>query len=161
MSYRGGMDTRLAGLPSRFWSHVDRTGECWLWTGAQDQKGYGSCSHLYGSSRAHRAVWISLHGPVARGLMVDHLCHVRRCVNPAHLRVATAKQNAENRKGPRKGSRSGIRGVCWYPRYGKWVARVGHDGRVITVGYFDTVEEAGEAAALKRSELHSPIPTRP
>ena len=40
-------------------------------------------------------------GPIPEGLVIDHLCRVRDCVNPAHLDVVTTGEN----------TRRGLRGV--------------------------------------------------
>lgn len=63
----------------------------------------------------------------------------------------TRKQNNENRKGAH--GRSGIRGV--HSANGRWCARVGHHGKAVWAGTFDTPEEAAEAARIKRLELFS------
>ena len=78
----------MASIEDRFWSKVDKSGECWLWTGASHGKdGYGAFKSPPGMSRlAHRVAWQLTHGsPPPEGLVLDHLCRVRRCVNPAHL----------------------------------------------------------------------------
>ena len=69
---------------------------CVLWMSARN-RGYGLFWLAGRSSYAHRVAWL-LSGqdlPVDREL--DHLCRVRCCVNPAHLRVVT---QAENRHAP-------------------------------------------------------------
>jgi hypothetical protein len=38
-------------------------------------------------------MWIAENGPVPVGLELDHLCEVRRCVNPAHLQPVTRTEN--------------------------------------------------------------------
>lgn len=82
-----------AMLPPRFWAKVDRSGDCWIWTGALQSKGYGSF-RLNGRTRlAHRLAYESGHGPIAPGLQVDHLCRVRRCVNPGHLEPVSSGLN--------------------------------------------------------------------
>lgn len=43
---------------------------------------------------AHRASWTHFHGQVPLGMTVDHLCKVRRCVNPEHLRLLPNYENA-------------------------------------------------------------------
>jgi hypothetical protein len=93
-----------------------------------------------------------LVGPIPDGLDLDHrhTCP-KHCVNPAHLRPATRKQNKENLVGAYRNSKSGVRGVCW-DRYG-WRADIGHLGKTIYLGHFSTVEEATEVARLKRLEL--------
>jgi hypothetical protein len=66
-------------------------GECWLWQGALDKKGYG----VYGKPRrfAHRIVYEEIVGPIPAGLTIDHLCRVKCCVNPAHMEPVTIGEN--------------------------------------------------------------------
>lgn len=68
---------------------------CWLWTGAKKPSGYAM---LYDASikrtvRAHRRIYELLRGAIPMGLVVDHLCRVRHCVNPNHLEVVTSRVN--------------------------------------------------------------------
>lgn len=42
----------------------------------------------------HRVAWIAEYGPIPPGLVVDHLCHERRCINVEHLRLLTNFENA-------------------------------------------------------------------
>src|SRR5215467_5533160 len=51
---------------------------------------------VVGSLVAHRVVYTLLVGPVPDGLVLDHLCRVRRCVNPAHLAPTTLGKSAIN-----------------------------------------------------------------
>ena len=77
---------------SRFWSKVDATGDCWIWTGAL-ASGYGRF-YLNGQLRpAHRVAYETLVGSIPRGLDLDHLCRVRSCVNPDHLEPVTRAEN--------------------------------------------------------------------
>ena len=78
---------------------------CWLWTGSTDGAGYGTAKARVDGRvrfcRAHRLVWERLIGPIPVGLYLDHVCRVRSCVNPAHLRAVTPRQNTlENSTGP-------------------------------------------------------------
>ena len=76
---------------------IDPDTGCWLWQGHVHQpSGYGQINrrgHVY----AHRFAYAFLVGPIPPGLELDHLCRVRRCVNPAHLEPVTSKEN--NRRG--------------------------------------------------------------
>lgn len=51
---------------------------------------------------AHRAAWVAHTGEqIPDGMTVDHVCHVRRCVNPAHLRLLSNLANARDNRPPR------------------------------------------------------------
>lgn len=71
---------------------------CWAWGGSRHESGYGV---LYmGTGRkdvkyrvAHRVIWEGFHGPVPKGLELDHLCRNRGCVNPDHLEAVTSRVN--------------------------------------------------------------------
>lgn len=141
---------------SRFWNKVNKTDQCWLWTGAKTRSGYGNCFFDGRYMRAHR-VSFQLANPDIdiADLCIDHLCHVTACVNPTHLRPVTYKQNQENRAGAQRNSSSGIRGVRWERDRQRWLARVKHNGRTINVGRFATIAEAAEAVQLKRLELYT------
>jgi hypothetical protein len=77
----------------RFWSKVDASGDCWEWTATLYVNGYGMASAGGRSVRAHRLAWEHLVGPIADGLVIDHLCRNRRCVNPDHLEPVTHREN--------------------------------------------------------------------
>lgn len=77
-----------------FEARVDRSGECWIWTGdVNPVNGYGQFSVRRRTYRAHRLAWQLWRGPIPDGLFLDHLCRVRRCVNPAHLEPVTHDEN--------------------------------------------------------------------
>ena len=79
----------LERLPERY--EEDSFG-CWRWKGA-GSNGYATFT-IGGQKRsAHRAVYELLVGPIPEGLQLDHLCGVKRCVNPAHLEPVTPREN--------------------------------------------------------------------
>lgn len=77
----------------RIMQHSDRSSDCWLWTRSLDGKGYASIKVDGRMQLAHRLSYTSLVGPIPKGLVLDHLCRVRRCVNPAHLEPVTDREN--------------------------------------------------------------------
>lgn len=85
--------------PDRFWSKVDKSGECWLWTAGRHRAGYGAFSvgsRLTGGRRdtyAHRVAYELAFGPIPNGLLVRHTCDTPACVRPEHLLVGTQADN--------------------------------------------------------------------
>ena len=89
----------------RFWSKVEEMPDgCWLWTGIIHYTGYGKFKAGGKTVLAHRFAWEQIKGELPPfkpgGLQLDHLCHVRHCVNPAHLELVTAKENQRRGLGP-------------------------------------------------------------
>lgn len=72
---------------------VEPQKECWGWLGARNKAGYGMC---YDGNRvlgASRYIYQIVHGDIAPGLTIDHLCFNKSCVNPWHLEAVTIKEN--------------------------------------------------------------------
>lgn len=138
-------------IADRFWEKVDSSGECWEWTSSK-RMGYGRFRKTPGEEVPAHRFSLELAGtPAPEGIDVDHICGNRSCVRPAHLRLATRKQNLEHVNRLRSDNTSGYQGVT--KRRGKWHARVVHHGTRYLLGTYETAEEAGEAARLKRLEL--------
>lgn len=77
-------------VPGSIPTHATELGACWLWTGAVTKDGYGVMEvQDLPTASAHR--WSYRHhiGALVDGLELDHLCRVRRCVNPYHLEQVT------------------------------------------------------------------------
>lgn len=87
---RGGMN-----VPNkdRFWKFVEKTDSCWNWTGTRTWNGYGEYHYDKERFRAHRFSYQELVGQIPDGLILDHLCRNRLCVNPAHLEPVTNREN--------------------------------------------------------------------
>jgi hypothetical protein len=81
---------------ARFWSKVDRSGDCWLWTATRRADGYGQFRHAGEMHGAHRFSYEIERGPIPGGLMVLHRCDNPPCVNPAHLFLGTGVDNARD-----------------------------------------------------------------
>lgn len=90
----------LPNGPAEFWSRVEKTSTCWLWRGSISRYGYGQFMSARKSWRAHRYVWELTRGPIPQGLVLDHLCRNRSCVNPDHLEVVTNRENVRRGIGP-------------------------------------------------------------
>lgn len=76
----------------RFWSKVDFSYECWVWTGTK-AGGYGRFYLNRRMMPAHRYSWTETSGPIPDGLMVLHKCDNPSCVRPDHLFLGTQSDN--------------------------------------------------------------------
>lgn len=65
---------------------------CWLWQHSVSARGYGKFWYP-GGATAHKFSYLLHIGPVPKDLVLDHICRVRHCVNPKHLRPITAAMN--------------------------------------------------------------------
>jgi hypothetical protein len=73
----------------RFWSKVDKTGDCWLWIG-DVTKGYATMNWRNESGRytcrsAARVSYMLAFGEIPAGADLRHSCGIKLCVNPDHL----------------------------------------------------------------------------
>lgn len=125
---------------------------CWQWTGHIQTNGYVAVTANGIPTRAHRAAFIAAHGEIPAGLMVDHKCRNKSCVNPDHVHAVTRKENGEN-VGLSKANSSGARGVSWDPATQRWAAKIMHHGKSHWVGRFDAIADAERAVTAKRLEL--------
>ena len=84
---------RWPSLRERVEARIDRSGDCWVWTGSRTGAGYGQVWSRRGNRGVHRIVYEQLVGPIPDGLVIDHLCRNRSCCNPAHLEPVTMAEN--------------------------------------------------------------------
>jgi hypothetical protein len=99
----------------RFWSKVDKSGDCWLWTGKSVTKkkgGYGRLKVNGKSVLAHRYAWELRHGPIPEGKKVLHRCDVPLCMTDEHHFLGSQADNVADRQAKgrtARGDRSGAR----------------------------------------------------
>lgn len=135
-----------------FAGRTERHGDCLIWTGARSSDGYAKMKAGGKVRTVTRWLWEKEHGPIPEGMRVDHAFHCdTACVEISHLRLATPSQNAQNRKGPRTNSKTGVRNV--YPHGNKFRVIVTKDGVLGHYGTYSTVQEAAEVAEKVRREL--------
>src|SRR3989304_2992011 len=64
------------------------------------RSGYGRVWCNGRMQMVHRLIYEALVGPIPNGLTIDHLCRVRRCVNPDHMEPVTMLVNCLRGEGP-------------------------------------------------------------
>lgn len=114
--------------------------------GAQEAQGYVTIYVVGKARKAHRLAWLYMHGswPTEE---IDHINGNRTDNRLVNLREANRRQNNYNMR-MRPDNTSGVKGVCWHRRLGKWQASARDaDGRNVHIGYFS--DKAAAAAARK------------
>ena len=105
--------------------------------------------------QAHRVAWTVVHG-IWPGSDIDHMNGDRSDNRLANLRCVTREENMQNqRRAHRSNKSSGILGVHFYARTGRWKATIYVNGKNRFLGYHATADEAATAYARAKEALHS------
>lgn len=73
---------------------VDKTNNCWIWIGStRSINGYGQFLFNGKLVQSHRISFEIFKGDIPNGLVIDHLCRNKICVNPEHLEAVSNKEN--------------------------------------------------------------------
>lgn len=105
---------------------------------------------LNNSMKASRVAWAVHYGAWPSGY-IDHIDGDRTNNSLANLRDVSHRENSRNTALYRNNS-SGTLGVYFYKPHKKWLARIYTEKGRITIGRFDTVEEASAARRLAEIE---------
>lgn len=87
----------FCSMKCRFMGRVNKTNNCWNWTGGTDSSGYGSFGYKGKTIASHRISYELFIGQIPDGLHILHKCDNRKCVNPEHLWVGTNNDNVQDR----------------------------------------------------------------
>jgi hypothetical protein len=98
---KGRKKTTVASVISR--CHPDPSSDCWFWKGSYNGAGYAVVSIGNEMQYVHRIVYEHHHGPIPDGLVINHKCENRGCVNIGHLELETYRGNTNYSLGKRDG----------------------------------------------------------
>ena len=85
------MDTETL---ERFEKFLDTSGECWLWTGYCNPKGYGQFQFEGKAWKAYRLMYLHCYGELPeKPLVIRHKCKPKNCCKPDHLEPGTEREN--------------------------------------------------------------------
>lgn len=143
---------------ARFLAKVDKSGDCWTWTGSTTRSNhgglkYGKMGFACKNVLAHRFSYALAYGECPTNLQIDHRCRNPLCVNPAHLQAVDQSTNLENLGESYKNSKTGIRGVSWDREKNKYVVHVQSRRKYYFGGYYTDVREAEKAAINLRNKI--------
>ncbi|EHK3197050.1 HNH endonuclease [Enterobacter hormaechei] len=147
---------RFSSPEVRFEFSTEISGECLLWTGAKNSKGYPQLKSEGRIISAHRYAWEREKGQIPDGMEIDHICRNRACVNVNHLRLATRSQNMQNLSLAGR-AESGVRGV--YKDGNMWRATLFNCGEVVWQKWFKNLSDAEKEIIAARKRVHTHAPT--
>lgn len=90
-----------SALRERLLSRIKIVDDCWIWQGSIGHRdGYGAVyvrrsegGNTDNSKQVHRVSYEIFRGEIPKGLVLDHLCRTRACINPVHLEPVTHRDN--------------------------------------------------------------------
>ena len=119
--------------------------------GRVDERGYWRITINNHRYRAHRLVWLYVHG-VWPTHQLDHINEDKADNRLANLREATNQQNRQNLTKPFRNNP--YLGVSYYKNTNKWVAQIRYNNKLKRIGYFTTPEEARDAYIAEKRKHH-------
>jgi|SaaInlStandDraft_4_1057021.scaffolds.fasta_scaffold117282_1 hypothetical protein len=119
-----------------------------------DSNGYISGTIDSKKYRMHQIAWLYLYGNTAGSMDIDHINRDKTDNSANNLRLATRSQNQSNIP-KSSNNKSGRKGVSWSKVSNKWLAQIGHNGKVTYLGLHNTVDEAYSVYCKENNKLNN------
>ena len=133
-------------VATSFRVHVGQVAGCLDNTGYL-KVGVDGCRHLL-----HRLAWLHTYGVWPSG-QVDHINRIRVDNRIANLRDVPPTGNIQN-SGISRRNRSGVKGVSWVPKAGKWKSFICASHKYIYLGLFSDIDDAIAARKAAEAKYH-------
>jgi hypothetical protein len=93
VDHRPGTQNEGESETSRFWAKVEKSENCWQWTGAKNPVGYGLAIFEDRVQPAHRVCWKLEFGECASEVFLDNKCGNKSCVRTAHWEIGMRRKS--------------------------------------------------------------------
>jgi hypothetical protein len=97
--------------------------------------------------------WLYVYGKFPEE-QLDHINRIKSDNRIVNLRLATNSENRQNIP-IYKSNKSGVAGVHWSKKSGKWRAEITFGGRLIHIGFYDNLSDAAAARAAAKAKYHT------
>lgn len=125
----------------------------WDVAGVTDADGYHRIRINGRAYLSHRLAWLYVYGSFP-SIGLDHMNRNKQDNRINNLREATKAENAQN-VSKRKDNTSGLVGVHFHKANRKWIAYISVNKQRKHLGVFDSAEDAHEAYAKAKLQLHT------
>jgi len=92
------------GYKEKFYSNVQKTDSCWVYSKSIEGSGYGYICVNGKTIGAHRFSYLIHYGKIPHKMFVCHSCDNPSCVNPKHLFLGSHKDNMQDMVKKNRGS---------------------------------------------------------
>lgn len=118
--------------------------------GTKDNYGYIYITYKGNKYKAHRIAYAFIYE-----FLPEEIDHINRNKEDNRIINLSPSDNKKNKKNKSKSinNTSGVNGVYWHSRENKYQASIGHNGKLIHLGYFDCISDA-EKARLKANHKY-------
>ena len=106
------------------------------------------------SHYAHRLAWLYSYGEFP-DCQIDHINGDRKDNRIANLRSVTSAENQQNKKNAQSNNKTGLLGVSWHAKAGKWQAHISVSKKHKYLGLFDNKDDAHQSYLKAKKEYHS------
>lgn len=133
------------------WRRPPRRGVAAGPTGCKGKAGYIEIGWRYEKHYAHRLAWLHVYGvwPIGE---IDHINGVRDDNRLANLRDVARDVNNQNKRKPATTNKTGFLGV--HPKRKRFTSQINAGGKTLSLGVFDTPEQAHAAYIEAKRRLH-------